>query len=464
MDKLDLYYSLPYPFKIIGASLYGYRLRSLRYGKDTEKLVEETLERDTWSKEKWQSWREERLAYILDLAATSVPYYINQWQARRRNGDRASWDILENWPKLDKAVVRENPRQFVSDKSAGKPLFIDHTGGTTGKPTLIYMGRKVALQWSAIYEARIRRWLGLTYKDRWGIFGGQKVISLEQKQPPFWVWNQGLHQVYFSIFHIKRENAKAYIDALKHYSPNYLIVYPSALSLLSRFILQDHLPPPQLKAIISNSERLTTQYKNLIEDAFNCPVTDTYGMAEMSSAANTCSQGIMHYWPETGYMEIYDPKSNQFSINNQTGLFCMTSLLNEDMPLIRYVNGDAGNLPQWLSACKCGRSLPVMGQIQGRSNDLILTQDGRELYILDSLFNGLPLIEAQLIQKDMNMFDVKVVADKGYDRSTVTGVICSRLIKYLGEIKINVISVNEIEKDINGKFRPFISQIHKTNS
>lgn len=105
-----------------------------------------------------------------------------------------------------------------------------------------------------------------------------------------------------------------------------------------------------------------------------------------------------------------------------------------------------------------------MGQIQGRSNDLILTQDGRELYILDSLFNGLPLIEAQLIQKDMNMFDVKVVADKGYDRSTVTGVICSRLIKYLGEIKINVISVNEIEKDINGKFRPFISQIHKTNS
>jgi len=65
MDKLEIYHHLPYPMKVLGASLHGYYLRWWRYGKDTEKLVEEALERDTWTEPQWRSWQEERLAYIL---------------------------------------------------------------------------------------------------------------------------------------------------------------------------------------------------------------------------------------------------------------------------------------------------------------------------------------------------------------------------------------------------------------
>jgi len=460
MDKQKIYTKLPHFLKSFSLSIWGSYLRRWRYGPETERLVEETLDRDTWSREQWKTWREKRLAFILNHAATTVPYYREQWQLRRKQGDRSSWELLENWQRLDKAVVRESPRQFISDRSAGKHLYIDHTGGTTGKSTLIYQSRKVTRQWYAIHEARIRRWNDLDYHDRWGIFGGQKIIPLDQKKPPFWVWNRGLNQVYFSIFHISQESAEDIVEALWCYKPEYLIVYPSALSVLARFIIQERLKVPQLKVIISNSEALTPTYRALIQEAFACPVKDTYGMAEMLSAASECSEGTMHYWPETGFMEIYDLKSESISSTKGHGLFCTTGLLNEDMLLIRYINGDVGRLPRWDSSCKCGRTLPIMDPIDGRSNDLVLTMDGRELYILDSLYNGLPIIEGQLIQISMGQFEVKIVKDKGCVEQAVEREIRTRLSQYLGEVDILITWVTAIPRERNGKFKPFISRIN----
>jgi len=420
----------------------------------------EAHQRESWDQEKWVAWRGERLATILDLAATTVPYYREHWQGRRKKGDKASWEDLGNWPVLDKAVVRENPRQFISDKAKGKHLYQEHTGGTTGKPTLIYMGREVIQNWFALYEARTRRWLGLDYRDKWGIFGGQKVIPLERRKPPYWIWNQGLNQVYFSIFHINQGTARDYVDALWRYRPKYLIVYPSSLAVLSKFILNAGLNPPKLTAIISNSETLTDHYRGLIYQAFGCPIMDTYGMVEMLSQTSECAHGRMHFWPETGVMEIYDPKTGQISTGGGPGLYCMTGLINEDMPLIRYVNGDVGCLPIWNASCHCGRALPTMDPVQGRSNDLILTADGRELYILDSLYNGLPILEAQLIQKSLDSFEIKAVPGQDYRRAYVEEEIQGRLKAYLGDVSLEFSEVNTIERNLNGKFKPFVSRIN----
>src|SRR3989442_15318183 len=87
---LRIYHHLPAAMCSVAASLRGYYLRSWRYGPETERLAEEALEREGWSHEKWKTWQEERLAYVLHRAATKVPYYRDQWAKRRRSGDRAS--------------------------------------------------------------------------------------------------------------------------------------------------------------------------------------------------------------------------------------------------------------------------------------------------------------------------------------------------------------------------------------
>src|SRR5262245_25520505 len=112
---LKLYHSLPASVRSLAATVRGFHLRQWRYGADTERLVREALERETWPPEKWMLWQEQQLALVLHRAATKVPYYREQWSSQRRRGDQRSWEYLENWQILEKDMLRKNPQAFVAD-------------------------------------------------------------------------------------------------------------------------------------------------------------------------------------------------------------------------------------------------------------------------------------------------------------------------------------------------------------
>jgi phenylacetate-CoA ligase len=335
---------------------------------------------------------------------------------------------------------------------------VDHTGGTTGRFTLIYENRNTIINLYALNEARLRRWYGVTYEQKWAMFGGQKVVPLASKSPPFWVQNIGLNQLYFSVFHVTKDSAKYYVEALNRFSPTHLIVYPSILAVLSEQILEQGLTPPEIKVIFCNSEKVIDSHRKLMQEAFKCPVVDTYGMAELTSAGSECGAGIMHEWPEVGFLEVFNRVENEFVKKNEIlGEFVMTGLLNDDMPLIRYRNGDLGTLPEAEYKCACGRMLPKFGLIQGRANDLIRTSDGRKLYILDSLFNGLPIIEAQVVQETLTKININLVAEKSFMVARDSQIIVNRLRQYLGDVQVSIVQVEKIARDGNGKFHPFVS-------
>ncbi len=96
-------------------------------GPETDRLVEEALQRETWSPHQWKCWREGRLAHVLHRAATQVPYYREQWAVRRRAGEKASSEYLENRPILEKESARENPKAFVADDCDVRGMFQEQT-------------------------------------------------------------------------------------------------------------------------------------------------------------------------------------------------------------------------------------------------------------------------------------------------------------------------------------------------
>src|SRR4249920_1467311 len=130
---LQLYQSLPGPMRSVVASFRGFYLRSWRYGPETEQLVEQALEREYWPAEKWTQWQQDRLGNVLHRAATKVPYYREYWSSLRRSGNPMSWELLENWPTLEKRCVQDNPRAFVAEDADTKHMFREHTSGTTGR-------------------------------------------------------------------------------------------------------------------------------------------------------------------------------------------------------------------------------------------------------------------------------------------------------------------------------------------
>ena len=90
------YNILPYRIKVFIISIYGYYLKNLRYGGKFHQYRDEAYERESWPKEKWDSWQEEKIAYILDTAIKHVPYYRAYWKRRKRGSRHQTGTVRIN--------------------------------------------------------------------------------------------------------------------------------------------------------------------------------------------------------------------------------------------------------------------------------------------------------------------------------------------------------------------------------
>lgn len=456
---LRIYHRLPSRGRSIAASLRGLYLNSWRYGAETERLVHETLDRECWSAERWRSWHEERLAYVLHRALTQVPYYRTLWSDRRSHGDGSSSEFLENWPILEKEAVRENPRAFVADDCDVKKMFHEHTSGTSGTSLDLWWSRSTVRAWYALFEARWRRWYGVSRSDRWAMLGGQLVTSVSRRRPPFWVWNSALNQLYMSSYHLTPELIPHYLKALGRYRVTYLFGYSSSLYSLAQEAIRLKRRDLQLKVAITNAEPLFDYQREAIAEAFQCPVRETYGMAEIVAAASECQLGQLHLWPDVGMVEL--SKDNHGAGAGGAGELICTGLLNSDMPLIRYCVGDRGVLPPGNDLCACGRTLPTISSIDGRCDDILYTFDGRSVGRLDPVFKGrLPIREAQIIQEALDSVRVRFVPAPGYSAASGQSVI-DRLRERMGPIEVILEEVDRIPRTPNGKFRAVICNLPK---
>ncbi len=462
-DWLRIYHKLPYPAKVLAAGARGRHLSRWRYNEKTEALVAEFLSHDRWSAGQWAAWREERLAYVLNRAATQVPFYREQWARRRRAGDHASHERLENWPVLSKDSLREQPRAFLVDGCDARTMFYEHTSGTTGKPLHIWLSKETVVAWFALFEARARHWHGVRRNDRWAILGGQLVAPVERDRPPFWVWNSGQNQLYLSAYHLTLENIPAYLEAIRQHQVTYLLGYPSGLYELARATLEQELDAPPLKVVLGNAEPLLAHQREAIAAAFGCPVRDTYGMAEIAAAASECEHGRLHLWPEAGHVEILDDRSDEPAAGGEAGRLIATGLLNADMPLIRYDTGDRA-MPA-SETCACGRTLPVLRAIEGRADDVVITRDGRRIGRLDPVFKAdLPIREAQIIQEDWDVLRVLYVPTEHYTAKDGEALV-QRIHDRTGEqMTVILEAVEAVPRTANGKFRAVVSRMGKSSA
>jgi phenylacetate-CoA ligase len=203
-----------------------------------------------------------------------------------------------------------------------------------------------------------------------------------------------------------------------------------------------------MAAIYTNAEPLLAEQRATMTEAFQCPVRETYGMAESVAGASECAAGRLHQWPEFGHVELHEH-----------GEVIATGLLNPDMPLIRYRVGDRAQPPKTSSGpCPCGRGLPLMGRVEGRMNDVLLTSDGRPVFWLNPVFYGLPLRESQIVQEHLDIVRVRVTPSAGFSATTERTIV-TRLKERMGDVRVIVDRVTEIPRTASGKLRAIICQL-----
>jgi phenylacetate-CoA ligase len=438
------------------ATLRGYYLRAWRYGPGTDQLVSNAIERDRWTADRWKTWQEERLAFILHRAATQVPFYRQLWTGRRRRGDRRSWEYLEHWPVLEKTPLRASPRAFVADDCRPRWMFHEHTSGTTGTSLDLWWSRATVRQWYALFEARCRLWYGVSRHDRWAMLGGQIVVPVHARRAPFWVRNVALHQLYMSSYHLAPDLIPAYLNELASFLPRYLLGYPSSLYEVALAALRLDRRVP-MDVVVTNAEPLFPYQRRALEQAFHCPVRETYGMAEAVTAASECESGSLHLWPEVGWTEFVDGDTPATG-NGPADLVC-TGLLNPDMPLIRYRVGDRATRGPTGDECRCGRRLPTLRALDGRADDVLYTRDGRRVGRLDPVFKTrLPILEAQIIQETLARIRVKYVPAADYSAAAGRRLV-DELQARLGDVEVVLESTDAIPRTPSGKFRAVVSRV-----
>lgn len=454
---LRLYHRLPSPLRSVAATLRGRYLKSWRYGPETERLIAEALERERWPSSTWQTWRHARLAQVLHRAATRVPFYRDQWAARRRAGDRASWDLLENWPILDKESLRQHAHSFVADDRDVRRMFHEHTSGTTGKSLDLWWSRDAVRGWYALFEARCRQWYGVSRHDRWAMLAGQLVTPVSNRRPPFWVWNQAFNQLYMSSYHLAPALIPAYLDALRRYRVTHLSGYTSALHSLAQEALRQQRRDLKMQVAITNAEPVLDHQRATIAEAFGCAVCETYGQTEIVACASECRDGRLHAWPEVGFFEMVE--GTRPVPAGVSGDLVGTSLLNLDMPLIRYRLGDRGAMGEEGSACDCGRTLPLLDRIDGRADDVLYLADGRRIGRLDPVFKtNLPVREAQIIQEALGRVRVRYVPAPDFTPAAGES-IAARIRDRLGDVHVILEAVDEIPRTSRGKFRAVVCEL-----
>jgi phenylacetate-CoA ligase len=129
-----------------------------------------------------------------------------------------------------------------------------------------------------------------------------------------------------------------------------------------------------LKKGIIGSERWGEKMRNRIANELGVELFDIYGLTEVygPGIAINCEYNTgMHYFDDYLYFEIIDPKTGKVLPDGELGELVITTLQKEGAPLIRYRTHDLTRIIPDDVPCPCGRDLPRIDVILGRTDDMV---------------------------------------------------------------------------------------------
>lgn len=437
------------------ASRNARRLDRERYGPDYDRQLRAIAERDRWSGERFAAFQREALCDVVRHAAAHVPYYRRAFaEAGIDPRSIRGVEDLPRLPILEKTVVRADPLALVDSTRDRAKLLLLHTSGTTGTPLDLYRDAALNAAAFAWLDARWHAVVGLRRREHRSVsIGGHLVAAPGRTRPPFWVHNRHWNQLYLSSYHLAPQYLADYVEAIRRFRPDYIEGYPSSVYAIARYICDAGLAPIPIRACFTTAETLLDHQRDAIRQAFGCRTYDQYGCGEMAVFAAECAEGSMHLSPDYGIVEVVDEQDRPLPAGRTGQLIC-TSLINRVQPFLRYRLGDMGSLRP--GPCACGSALPCLGTIEGRTDAVLITRDGRRIGRLDPVFKGTRgIAEAQVVQDDYDRFRVRIVPSESYVEADGKAV-ATALAERVGGGDIRIELVTAIERTAAGKFRAVV--------
>lgn len=427
-------------------------------GHDTV-AVRRRMERAQWeNREQQQADVVRRLRGLLQDVGTHVPYYRQLFRERAFvPATLVSVDDLRRLPFLTKSIIRAHTEALKHAHAQGLARF--NTGGSSGEPLVFYIGKErvshdVAAKW------RATRWWGVDIGDPEMVVWGSPIELGAQDRVRGWR-DRVLRTQLLPAFRMSDDMLDRFVAAIRARRPRMLFGYPSALGRIARHAesRKQRMDDLDIRVAFVTSERLYEEQREAIARVFGCRVANGYGGRDAGFIAHECPQGGMHITADDVIVELVGADGEPVP-EGQPGEIVVTHLATRGFPFIRYRTGDVALRDG--RACACGRTLPLLKEIQGRTTDFVVASDGTVMHGLALIYIVRDLAGVasfKVVQESLRHTRVQLVVDERFDRGACDGIVAG-FKKRLGDgVNVTLEFVPHIAQEASGKFRYVVSKV-----
>jgi phenylacetate-CoA ligase len=417
------------------------------------RLMEET---QWWSADRLAAFQLQRLRDLLQDVAVNVPYYRDLFAQLGFDPARIRSTVdLQRLPLLTKPIIRANADRLRHVQARGLTRF--NTGGSSGEPLIFFIGKKrishdVAAKW------RATRWWDVDIGDPEIVVWGSPIELGKQDHLKQWR-DKLLRTQLLPAFEMSEPRLDQFIATIRHVRPRMLFGYPSALTHIARHAKRRNVCMSDLgiKVAFVTSELLYDEQRTTISEVFGCKVANGYGGRDAGFIAHECPAGGMHLTADDIVVEIVN-EAGEAQLPGVAGEIVVTHLSTNDFPFIRYRTGDIGVMSA--TPCQCGRCLPLLQDIQGRSTDFVIAADGKVMHGLSLIYilRDLAGVKSfKVVQESRALTRVLLVTDDKFAPSALAQIVSGFKRRLGADVTVVVDQVENIPAEKSGKFRYVIS-------
>jgi phenylacetate-CoA ligase len=415
-----------------------------------------------WSYQKLEEFQNEKLRELIKHAYNNVPYYHNLFKSLNLiPEDIRSIGDLNKLPIITKEEIRKNISDFIAVNVPQKDLIRRTTSGSSGHPFEYIIDKNVL---SIFRSMTLRTWevAGYNLGDKIATVSGSSLLPKKMTflQKVSFKVNRNLP---LSSFNMNSEKVQSYCNQLLDFNPKFLRGYPSSIFILANYVVENNIKL-NLSAVMTTAETLLPTQREIIMDAFNCDVFDLCGCNDGGECLFECKEHVgYHIGCERSIHEFIN-ENGENSSNKEIGNIILTDLWNYSMPLIRY---DAGDMAVYTDEkCSCGRELPLVKSIMGRSIEQIILPDGNtlpgltftDIFEKEGVFEY--VLDYQIVQEKINKFHINMVITDKYN-AQISNKIQRFFEEHMGiPLDINFNFVDQISRTNANKRKLIISKVN----
>lgn len=454
------YYRAPQFVKNILGGSYRCLPETLLLGESYREFTRLLEQASTWSKQQVEDYQFEQLRATLTVAYDHIPFY----QQKYRDYGVAPSDFcylndIALFPTITKSEVKQQLQAMQNPQIPKWKHLTTTTGGSTAEPMRFYQLKGVTRSKEKAFIAD--GWRRVGYRH------GVKTVQLkgrpvgDPQKGIFWEYEPIQNILEMDSNHLTPENIPRYWQAIQKFNPEFIIGFASSLYFFAKYLKQQNLTAPAVKAVMLASENVYPWQRDFLQAIFGCRIFSHYGHSEMVLLGMESVGGHdLLFFPQYGYLEILAADGRVKTRVGESGELVGTSFHNPLMPFIRYRTQDMGTIG---TADSHLPHYPVLRDVEGRLQEFIITSDGRPISVCTigaAHFDTLDtVLETQYYQDQPGKMQFRLVPRADFSERDRLRIHRALQQQVGSGMDIEVVTVPNIQRTSSGKHMMLVQKI-----